>query len=86
MELSKIAHRDAEVLEVIHEVAPDSKAHHARTKLRFPRKPHFRFTPKADVGAQCEIGRFGLSAEAELGSTRRLPDASPPQQISRSAQ
>jgi hypothetical protein len=51
VELSKIAHRDAEVLEANPEVAPDNEAHHARTKLRFLRKRHFRFTPKADVEA-----------------------------------
>jgi hypothetical protein len=33
VELSKIAHRDAEVLEANPEVAPDNEAHHAGTKL-----------------------------------------------------
>jgi hypothetical protein len=37
VELSKIAHVTQESLRLIHEVAPDNEAHHARTKLGFLR-------------------------------------------------
>ena len=46
-------------LRLIHEMAPDNEAHHARTKVRFLRKRHFRFTPKADVGPNVKLVASG---------------------------